>query len=114
LRGVILEIVEGPGHLTGGRSAVGEAANHAVDRGPADHRFGGGGVAFVVTARHGFRLFELAVYIVHRRRASTGSIFAARIEGYRPVAMSTDAPASGAEPAAHGGSMAVHCPYRGG
>lgn len=34
--------------MSGRGMAAGEAADHGVDRGPADHGFGCGGVAFVV------------------------------------------------------------------
>jgi hypothetical protein len=37
-----------PALLPCGGFASGDAAGHGVDRGPADHGFGGGGVAFVV------------------------------------------------------------------
>jgi hypothetical protein len=42
------------GLASGGPAAV-EAADHGVDRGPADERFGDGGVAFVVTGQPAVR-----------------------------------------------------------
>lgn len=45
----LLFVCEGAWALAGGgSSAAGEAAGHEADRGPADHGFAGGGVAFVV------------------------------------------------------------------
>lgn len=44
-----------PFRLPGGGFAAGDAADHEVDRGPADHGFGHGRIAFVVAGQAAVR-----------------------------------------------------------
>lgn len=55
LRVVLSGRVERAALLSGGRSAAVEAADHRVDRGPADQRFGDVRVTFVVTGQAAVR-----------------------------------------------------------
>ncbi len=51
LRGLLFGRAEGSAGLSGSGSATVEAADHGVDRGPADERLGDGGVALVVAGQ---------------------------------------------------------------